>query len=304
MKYCLLFVLLPFTVLAQPKQYMLSGYIAVPGGESFTYKLYLTDSAGKLGGYSLTYLQQVNDTKAAITATIDRTAQTLTFHETEILYNHGFYSNAIMCLANAKLQYKNGNKGKILTGSIRTKDLSNTDCGGGTITFVNEDELARLFSNAVPKSVEEPPVATKPPTAPLTRKRTIVVSMDEAPVRKPVVPVADEITNGTGKTYVWHSDTVVLDIWDGGRIDEDIVTVMYNDNIVLTRHTLTADRKQLRIPLSGQAIDVITIVANNEGNEPPNTANILLHDGDITHEVIAYNDRKQSAEIKIKRVKK
>lgn len=301
MKYCLLLtLLLPFAVIAQPKKYTLNGYIAVPGGESFTYQLYLTDSNGKLKGYSLTYLKPGNDTKATITASIDRSAQTFTFQETGIEYNNGFYSNAIMCLAKATLQYKNGNKGKILTGSIRTKDLSNTDCGGGTITFVNESELERLFANETPKAVETP-VATNPAPPPPTRQRRIVVTTDDAPAR-PVVPVTEEITSGTDKTYLWHSDTVVIDIWDGGHIDGDIVTLQYNDNIILSQYRLTADKKRMRIPLSGEPIDNLTIVAVNEGNESPNTANIILHDGSATYEIVAYNDRRQTAVIKIKKV--
>jgi hypothetical protein len=49
---------------------------------------------------------------------------------------------------------------------------------------------------------------------------------------------------------------------------------------------------------------VITIYAEEEGNEPPTTANMLLTDGSKQYPVIAYNNRGRQAVIRIRKAVK
>src|ERR1043165_2360825 len=73
---------LSFCCRAQLKPVTLKGILVAESGESFTYKLVFTDSAGQLEGYAYTCLQEEHDSKAAITGTIDRRKRTLSFRET------------------------------------------------------------------------------------------------------------------------------------------------------------------------------------------------------------------------------
>ena len=115
--------------------------------------------------------------------------------------------------------------------------------------------------------------------------------------------VTDKITANIEKTYNWHSDTVVLDIWDGGSQDGDKITLLYNGKALLTHYLLVKEKKQLHIPLSGSNINTITILAENEGLEPPNTASLMLTDGQIRYSILAYNNKGQQAVIRIQKVK-
>lgn len=293
-----------FAAAAQVKNYTLKGYMGVQGGESFSYKLVFSDSAGNIKGYSLTYLTETKDAKAWITGRIDRKNKTLSFRETSIVYNNGFESNAIMCLVDAQLSYVPSNKGYVLEGPLTSKDLSNADCSKGSINFVNDDVLKELFS-ATPAAEAAPvvkqPVAQKAPE----KKRSVIIVYDTAR-RKPEVmaPVPDKITSNVEKTYDWNTDTVVIDVWDGSNIDGDVISILYNNSRVLPYYRLKEEKKQLRIPLSGANPDVIIIIAEEEGNEPPNTANLLLTDGTRQYPVIAYNTRGKQSVIRIRKAPK
>jgi hypothetical protein len=291
--YCFLLFLTPFISTGQSKEYALNGLITVEDGETFTYKIVFTDSANIINGYSLTYLQKDNETKAAIIGTIDREKRTLSFRETNIIYTQGGYqSKMVMCLVDAKLKYTHSNKGNILTGSLVSNEADNTACAKGNITFYDDDALRILFGK------EE-----KMDTTVVVGKHHIDDAKQITVTTPPAEPlVTDKVTAGKAKAYDWYTDTIAVDIWDGGHIDGDMVTLLYNSKPVLSRYVLTAQKKHLSIPISGNDVNTLTIVAENEGSEPSNTANMILTDGTTKYSVLAYDKAGERAVINIKKV--
>lgn len=293
--------------------FSLVGTLGVQGGESFTYEINATDSAGTIKGFALTYARPGMDTRARITGKLDRAARTLTFHETEIVYNKGFSSEATLCLISARLSYHKDESGNlVLSGPINSSDLGNAQCSGGSILFSNGAAMRPLFdpvpdSNTRPTTAAaaSPKPATPKPAEPPKPQQPVIYVYDTAIRRSvPVTPPAgpETITAGKEKVLEWESDTVVLEIWDGGHIDGDVISVLYNDLPVIARYPITATRKTLRLPLPADGKPgVITILAENEGAEPPNTANILLHDGSREYPVVAYNAIRKEAVIRVRR---
>lgn len=299
---CLAICLLQPAFLFAQKKYTLKGYIAVPGGESFNYRLIFTDSSGIVDGYSITYQDvDTKETKALIKGSIDRNKNTFSFKETEIVYNHGFESKVVICLVDATLKYEPINKGHVLTGPISSKDAANSYCGGGSISLVNDDVLQLLFSEQqMVKDTVAVPVVKAMPAPP---QKPMKIVYDTVRRQAPVVPAAlvDKITSGDIKVYNWETDTLTIDIWDGGHIDGDIISLLFNEKPLLANYTLTKDKKQIKIPLLPGSENTLTIIANNEGNEAPNTANLLLTDGAKNYPVIAYNETGRKAIIHIKK---
>lgn len=288
---------------AQVQKFTLNGSLGVQGGESFKYKMVFTDSFGYINGYALTYEQENKDTKALISGGIDRVNRTLSFRETRIVYNNGFHSNATICLIEATLEYKKDNGSNVLTGSINSSDISHSACSRGSLLFLNREELDRIFdpvAQAAP-SMTTPAVASKPAPKPKAFRVIYDTAAPPPPVRSNVVKAPDEITDGSDQWYEWATDTVVLEVWDGGQIDNDNISILFNGQPVLSKYVLSKEKKRLLIPVSGKAADLITIVANNEGNDPPNTANLMLTDGTVQHPVVAYNSIGRKATIRIRR---
>jgi len=59
----------------------------------------------------------------------------------------------------------------------------------------------------------------------------------------------------------------------------------------------------LRLPLTNEGVNTVTIIADNEGSDPPNTASLLFTDGAKKYSVLGLHKKGQQAIIKIKKVK-
>lgn len=292
------------TSLAQEYPYKLKGFIGIQGGESFTYVLELKDSTENLvSGFAYTYLDEGKDVKAKITGKIDRNSKTLSFAETDIIYNRGFTSKAVICLLQSNLTYKEGN----LTGKIDTKTagIGSLPCSNGSVSFLNADEIRKLF-NGLPKAKEpqadsELQIATTPPPkAPPKYTYVNLDSINNARYNQPKAePKISKITKGTDKTIQWKSDKIIMEVWDGTAEDGDRITIILNGKPVLDNYTLRSKKHKLVLDTGGNELNIINIIALNEGGDPPNTANITLYDGDISYDIIANNHTEQKAIIKI-----
>lgn len=291
----------------QKHHYELKGFMGVQGGESFTYRLDLSDSSGNiLSGYAYTYAKESNDVKAYVIAVVDREQKTLSIREREIIHNHYFESKATICLVEALLTYDG--KARTISGPLITKTSGNgANCSSGGITFSSIDELDQLFN---PKPLQEGITAAVPAKktpvnkAPLTNADNPFIGNSATKTTQPpavTLKKTDNITEGKDKTYNWKSGQVQLEVWDGNNEDNDKVTILYNGQEVLSNHTLTKEKKRLVLPIGGNELNIITVIAVNEGNEPPNTANILLTDDTVTYEVIAHNTIGKKALIRIRK---
>jgi len=315
----LLCLLIGNNIFAQEKNtYVLTGYMGVQGGESFTYKLELKDSTGNyLSGYSYIYKTLNNEVKTAVIAKRDKVQKTLNLLEKNIIYNNNFKSKAVICLVESNLAFNK--EDQALKGTLITQTIDNGGmCSTGTILFGNKEEINKLFSDQIPETPERKPNTTtttafKSPAINPTQKLNQLMAENkrkEAAENKPAVetkkPAAlppAKITEGKEVVYEWNSDKVLLTIWDGSQEDGDRVTVSFNNLNVLTDYTLKNEKKTLELTLDGEQINTISIAALNEGSQPPNTANITIEDGDKSYEIIAYNKIGKRAFIKIRKKK-
>jgi hypothetical protein len=88
------------------------------------------------------------------------------------------------------------------------------------------------------------------------------------------------------KTIAANADTVRVDIYDNATIDDDSVTVIFNDKIIL-RHQRLSDRPvTLYLPLlPGGQENKLQLSADNLGSIPPNTALLIIRIGDKRYEL-------------------
>ncbi len=304
--------LTPASHAQQQRRYELKGFMGVQGGESFTYKLDLHDSTGNiLSGYAYTYAKEPNSVKAYVTATVDRAGKTLNIREQEILSNNYFESRATICLVEALLTYNV--QARTISGPLITKTSGNgANCSSGSITFSSAAELDQLFNPPPPPAAEPATAKATTPAKTQPAKTNELLGPDDNPfignaAKQPrqqpaaVAPKADNITEGKDKTYLWKTGQVQLEVWDGNTVDNDKITILYNGQEILSNYVLTKEKKKLVLPIGGNELNIITVIALNEGNEPPNTANIQLTDGTETYDVIAHNTIGKRALIRIKK---
>lgn len=78
------------------------------------------------------------------------------------------------------------------------------------------------------------------------------------------------------------ADSVTIDLFDNGKYDHDTISIIYNNNMVVYKNEISTDEKKpvrFSFKLNTDASkNEITIVADNLGLEPPNSAIILITD--------------------------
>jgi hypothetical protein len=284
--------------------YNLNGHMGVQGGELFSYRLELKDSLGNcLTGYAYTFLEKNKEVKAYVTAQVNYNDRSLHIVERRIIHNHGFKSKALICLVDATLSLDDNDE---LSGRLTTHTaIQGAHCSPGSIVFSNKAELESLFKLTNNQKEKEPEQKSVTPIQPVKQKIVVVenkkTTVHPTPATEPkkVKKEPDQITEGKEKIYKWNSDQVVLQVWDGTSIDNDKIAIHLNGEEILREYVLTKEKKEIIINLEGNEMNILTITALNEGNEPPNTANLTLKDGDQEYAVIAHNKIGKKAIIKI-----
>lgn len=101
-----------------------------------------------------------------------------------------------------------------------------------------------------------------------------------------------------------ESDKLRVDVYDNGEIDGDMISLFYNQQIILSNQQLTHKSIHLDIKLdSTKEFNEISMFAENLGLIPPNTALMIINDGKTKYEVKVSSSLEKNAAIRIKRKK-
>jgi hypothetical protein len=120
-----------------------------------------------------------------------------------------------------------------------------------------------------------------------------------------IVPaVIKDRENQVIRTLVIHTTDVTLNIYDDGAIDHDTVSV-YLDNRPVLLHRMLTDRPlvvTLHLDANNDYHEVV-MVADNEGEIPPNTSLMIVKAGDKEYEVRITSTEQKNAVIKFQYAK-
>lgn len=110
--------------------------------------------------------------------------------------------------------------------------------------------------------------------------------------KKPVIPklvaapFLEKRANELVRQITVDNDSVTVSLYDNGDIDGDSVTLIYNGNIITTHQLLTAQAKTFVLKVKpGNAKNELVMYAENLGSIPPNTALMIITDGNKRYEV-------------------
>ncbi len=99
-------------------------------------------------------------------------------------------------------------------------------------------------------------------------------------------PVLEKRTNELVRQITVDNDSVMVSLYDNGDIDGDSVTLIYNNDIITTHQLLTAQAKTFVLKVAaGNAKNELVMYAENLGSIPPNTALMVITDGNKRYEV-------------------
>lgn len=100
-------------------------------------------------------------------------------------------------------------------------------------------------------------------------------------------------------TIVVDTGEIRLRFYDNATVDGDIITVLVNKKIVLSNHTLsgTAATVMTKISLEDPMV-VLEMIAENQGDIPPNTAFLEVLAGSIYHRLFLVSTNTKSAKVR------
>ena len=269
------------------------GTLSVKGGDSYAYKLHLSDSDGVLTGYSVTDVMGPNETRTAIVGTIDEKKKQINFRETRVLQTKTKPAPGDFCC----LVYGHLRVGKIqgtqtLKGSFTGyRDDGKTECASGKLAMV------------CPKDILEKMLKAQNEAAPQAKKDTRVSSpKKELIVYEGGIPESQikKVTPGNSIEFDCPTSSVTIELWDFRTIDGDRITLKQDDRPVLENYTLTATHKIMHMKLDSNP-SVLELIALNEGTEPLNTARIRIACGNKEYYLDASTTVDKSVKILLQR---
>lgn len=94
------------------------------------------------------------------------------------------------------------------------------------------------------------------------------------------------------------NSTITIQLFDNGQIDQDSVSLIYHNKVLLSKAALLSKPITLTIGFDKNVANELLMFAENLGTIPPNTALIVVTDGDKKYEVYVSSDMKKSGTIK------
>jgi len=116
---------------------------------------------------------------------------------------------------------------------------------------------------------------------------------------KPPVVLADVLktrTNELMKSLVVHDPDVIVKLYDNGEIDDDTISVFFDNRLVLSKKKLTSSPLTVKLKMDEEDTNhELVMVAENLGRIPPNTSLMIVEAGEQRFEVrITSNEQKNA----------
>ena len=172
---------------------------------------------------------------------------------------------------------------------------------------VNTTVLPKKNTTATTTITPKKP-AVPVPEKPIGKKPVIVAKKDTA-IPQPIVKISprtekivppgfENRNNAVLQTVKVENATVKLELYDNGDVDGDSVSLFYNGKVLLAHKRLSEMPILLEIPVPVDEINELVMYADNLGTLPPNTALMIVRDGNKRYEVRITSDLKKSGTIR------
>ncbi len=147
--------------------------------------------------------------------------------------------------------------------------------------------------------VEEKPKTDNPPLVKIVPPEKKIP--DEVPEKKSTDINFEKRESNLIKTIEIDSGSFRVDLYDNGAIDGDSISLFFNGRLLLSHRRLSDKAITLNLKID-EKIDLNELVmyAENLGEIPPNTALMVVTDGDNRYEVRISSDLQQSGVIRFK----
>ncbi len=304
------------------------------GGERCQYTIELSTKAKKVSGFSYTYFSDGGKryyTICRLEGLINTASKSIEVREVERTKTN--VPNTIRnCFQVHRLTFvKEGNEERLQGNWVPAPDQEG-DCGFGTTVLIRRTlkkmipqyntstaRTGTLRNNKLPDLRDRNKIV-KPLTPPTVIKKSVIqppvaknTNIEKQRVETPAPPVAgkeivtdlstesnlEKRNNTLVKTIELEHENFKVDIYDNGDIDGDTISLIYNGKLLLSHKRLSDKALSLTLTAdNANGLNELVMYAENLGEIPPNTAAMVVTDGDRRYEVRITSDLQKSGTIK------
>jgi hypothetical protein len=135
-------------------------------------------------------------------------------------------------------------------------------------------------------------------------KKTSPLILENPVVQADIIKIKDDFKKRkqiVSKMIEVSSDSVRLSFYDNAEVDGDSISVFLNGKLVVAHQELTERAFNVYVQLDRNlAINEVSMFAENLGKYPPNTALMVISDGDKRYETFLSSDYNGNATIRLK----
>tara|TARA_R110002072_G_C7955914_1_gene533546 strand:- start:2687 stop:3544 length:858 start_codon:yes stop_codon:yes gene_type:complete len=270
--------------------YELLGALILDSNQLISYKIqFNSNEKGFIQGYSYTDLGGQDETKSYIRGYYNPKSKDIQFKESDILYTKSKSLPDEFCFVSFNGKFKGTSKKKSLTGKfIGIYDDKDT-CAVGQVKLVStkfvEKKIKKLY-----KRIEK------------IEKIDSLVKAEIKPENYLKKFSETQIKSGEIVSVFMYTSKMKLEIWDYGKEDGDVITILNNDIPILENYTVTKERKSIIVHLNDKN-NLFKIKTISSGKLKTNTTKLKLYDFRRQYEVIADLNEGKEATINVIKIK-
>ena len=270
--------------------YELVGALVLKENQLISYKIEFNSSKnGFIQGYSYTDLDGENETKSFIKGYYNPKDKNIQFKESDILYTKSKFLPEEFCFVEFKGKFEERSKKKMLKGKFIGIYNDKDTCATGQINLVGTNFLENKIKKIYKKIYK-------------IKKIDDVVKEEIKPENYLKKFSETKIKSGEKVSVFVYTKKMKMEIWDYGKEDGDIVTILLNGVTVLENFHVTKKRKSVLLNLDEKE-SLIKIISVDSGKIKTNTTKLKLYDFRRQYEVIADLEEGKDAEINVVRLK-
>lgn len=269
------------------------GKVAVPGEHSAYMAELILQQKGKTVTGELQYYFRDSLFKLSVNGIFNSSSRQLTFKPVPFIYYLSRSTkNGIDCILSGRFSLIVNRTESVLTGAFESDAAHRYTAPPIQFRFRFSTDTIPVQKNLSTAADDMAEPAKDTILAPVLTQAVTVATIDSPFTTRAKLFVREiEISGGPLR----------LELYDNGSIDYDSVSLYLNNALLIPKVKL--DHKAIRKTIvldSALAFNELSMFAENLGMVPPNTAALIIYDGEKRHELILTSDLNKTATIRLK----
>lgn len=256
-------------ITGQNQDYNYEGLLILDENTMIPYNIYFTKSNDSIIGYSISDINGLDETKSSITGYFNNNE--LTINENDIMYTKSTTDYKDFCFLRLTVKQESSGNFELLSGNFDGYYLDSSICASGKVSLIDSIPFKSPGDKLIPDNKKE--------LKPFTVKT---------------------ITEKNYLSFITKKDSIQFNIWDSGKIDNDIISIYHNDNLVIANYSLVKDKLILDVGLA-KGNNIFKIKAIDDGIYSPNTSRIEILGGKKSYNVVTSIDKGAETKIIVKK---